>query len=219
MPVLTLDSLKSGASDFLLRISSEGISSLYGVTDGKAVGTFVELAFNSYLREEFDYQVGSAASGIDFPELNVDLKVTSIRQPQSSSPYRSASQKVYGLGYHLLIFVYSKTDDFASQSAFLNFLHGIFIDSAYTADYQTTRGLLDILAREGNQDDIDAFLQERNLPLDDIGRSELANRILHNPPRQGYLTISNALQWRLQYNRAIDYAKRQTATGIENLLR
>ena len=31
----------------------------------------------------------------------------------------------------------------------------------------------------------------------------LANQILDNPPNLGYLTISNALQWRLQYGRVV----------------
>ena len=31
----------------------------------------------------------------------------------------------------------------------------------------------------------------------------LAEEVLANPPDIGYLTISNALQWRLQYRRAI----------------
>jgi hypothetical protein len=31
-------------------------------------------------------------------------------------------------------------------------------------------------------------------------------QILSNPPIQGFLTISNALQWRLQYGRVIDRA-------------
>jgi hypothetical protein len=75
-----------------------------------------------------------------------------------------------------------------------------------TADFQTTKGILDILEREGNKDDIVAFISERNLPVDEIGTSELADRILETPPNQGYLTISNALQWRLQYGRVIQNA-------------
>ena len=138
------------------------------------------------------------------------IGITSSRQPQSSCPYRSASQKVYGLGYHLLVFVYDKTDDVTKRLAFLNFQHAIFIEKDYTADFQTTRGLLEILERDGNQDDVDAFLQERNLPLEEMGRSELAARILRQPPKQGYLTISNALQWRLQYGRAISLSQEVT---------
>jgi hypothetical protein len=97
--------------------------------------------------KRFDYIVGSAASGIDFPALEVDLKVTSIRQPQSSCPFRSASQKVYGLGYNLLVFVYDKSDDPSTHAALLNFHEAIFIERERTADYQTTRGLLGILER------------------------------------------------------------------------
>jgi hypothetical protein len=51
-------------------------------------------------------------------------------------------------------------------------------------------------------------MMDRNLPLDEIGAEALANEILGNKPPQGYLTISNALQWRLQYQRAIDLAGR-----------
>ena len=32
---------------------------------------------------------------------------------------------------------------------------------------------------------------------------DVAKQILKNPPEQGYLTISNALQWRLQYQRIV----------------
>jgi hypothetical protein len=110
-PVLTLDELKRSASLFGRLLSATPIPELYGVTDGKAVGTHVESAFHTYLTNEYSHTPGSAASGIDLPDLNVDLKVTSVRQPQSSSPFRDATQKVYGLGYHLLVFVYEKSDD------------------------------------------------------------------------------------------------------------
>jgi hypothetical protein len=46
-------------------------------------------------------------------------------------------------------------------------------------------------------------LQDRNVPGDEIVQSDLADEILTNAPEQGYLTISNALQWRLQYGRII----------------
>jgi hypothetical protein len=106
MEPLTLSSLKTAARDFCTLLSATQIPNLYGVTDGKAVGTYVEFAFNQYLSTNYQYTLGSAALGIDFPELEVDLKVTSIRQPQSSCLFRNASQKVYGLGYHLLILAY-----------------------------------------------------------------------------------------------------------------
>lgn len=218
MKQLDLTELKLAARDFISQMSQTPIANLYGVTDGKAVGTYVEQAFRIFLNARYQYAPGNSALGIDFPELNVDLKVTSVRQPQSSSPFASASQKVYGLGYHLLVFVYEKLDDSASATARLNFLHAIFIPKERTADYQTTYGLRGILTRGGNVDDIAAYLDERNLPLDDIGRRQLAERILREPPVLGYLTVSNALQWRLQYGRAITLVGTAGTEGLESLL-
>jgi hypothetical protein len=179
---------------------------LYGVTDGKAIGTYLEHKFQQYLRDKYLFAQGSSATGIDFPALNVDLKVTRITQPQSSCPFKSARQKIYGLGYSLLIFVYDKIDDLQSQTSKLNILHTTFVESHRTADYQTTSGLLKIVENNGNLDDLSAFLLERYLPINDIEAYQLAEDILANPPQIGYLTISNALQWRLQYRRVIDVA-------------
>ena len=47
---------------------------------------------------------------------------------------------------------------------------------------------------------------ERNLPVEEIELNNIADEILRNPPVQGFLTISNALQWRLQYTRVIELA-------------
>ena len=179
---------------------------MYGVTDGKAVGTYLEHKFHRLLMSKYTYDQGSSAKGIDLPGLNVDLKVTSIKQPQSSSPFQSARQKVRGLGYSLLIFVYEKTDDDVMRTAKLDILHTIFVDAACTADYQTTRGIRDILERDGNSDDLISFIIERNLPIDEVGAAQLAEELLEDPPELGYLTISNALQWRLQYKRVIEKA-------------
>lgn len=55
-----------------------------------------------------------------------------------------------------------------------------------------------------NAEDIIGFLQDRNVPGDEIVYNDLANEILEYIPEQGYLTISNALQWRLQYARVIN---------------
>lgn len=205
-PILTIEHLLHEAARFAEIETQYDDLSLYGVTDGKAVGTYLEHKFTAYLSALYEYEPGNSASGIDFPSLSVDLKVTSTRQPQSSCPFRSASQKVFGLGYHLLVFVYDKVDNHERRTGRLNIQHTIFIDQSCTGDYQTTRGVLGILARNGNRDDLVAFLQERNLPLDDIGANDLAERILQESPNLGFLTISNALQWRLQYGRVIQQA-------------
>lgn len=216
-PKLTLETLKRAACDFADIESAHQEPVLYGVTDGKAVGTYFEHKFRSYLRERYDFKEGSSASGIDFPELEVDIKVTSVKQPQSSCPFRSARQKIYGLGYALLVFVYEKIDDPRTKAATLNVLHTIFVSKERTGDFQTTVGLREIIKNGANVDDILAFFEERRLPIDDIEAVALAKEVLANPPEVGYLTISNALQWRLQYSRVIE--KAGEAPGIERLRR
>ena len=111
MKELTIEILKQEAKKFAQMESNHEEASIYGSTDGKAVGTYLEHKFQSYLEEKYTYQRGSSASGIDFPAFDVDMKVTSITQPQSSCPFKSARQKVYGLGYSLLVFVYKKEDN------------------------------------------------------------------------------------------------------------
>lgn len=216
---LTLGDLKAESAGFVRAMSGREIPGLFGTTDGKAVGTFVEQAFYEHLLQNFTFPTGNAASGIDFPSLGVDLKVTSIRQPQSSSPFASGSQKVYGLGYDLLVLVYEKKDDPVGATARLTFRHAVHLGKEHTGDFQTTKGILGILEREGNKDDIVAFLEERNLPLDDLGREALAEEILQSPPTLGYLTVSNALQWRLQYTRVLQVASQGSVEGVLNLLR
>jgi len=95
-PQLTASRLCKEARVFGRIESSHFEPALYGITDGKAVGTYFEHKFQEYLEARYDYVAGSSAKGIDFPELGVDMKVTSIKQPQSSCPFRTARQKIPG---------------------------------------------------------------------------------------------------------------------------
>jgi hypothetical protein len=215
---LTLDQLKAAARDFARRQSAVHIPSLYGVADGKPVRTYVEQAFRQYLADTYGYVPDGASDGIDFPELGVDLKVAPVEQPHSFSAFRDATQKVYGLGHHLLLLAYAKTDDARARRARLTFPHVLFVAAERTADYQITAGILGILERQGNLDDLVAFLEERNLPLDEIGRLQLAERIYAQPPLLGVLTLSSALHWRLHYGRALGMADAGAADGVQELL-
>ncbi|CAK8722705.1 Type II restriction enzyme NspV [Candidatus Electronema halotolerans] len=203
---LTIDLLRSEAEKFSEMGSIHKEASLFGVTDGKAVGTYLEHKFQAYLNEKYFYIKGNSAKGIDFPELLVDIKVTSSRQPQSSCPFKSARQKIFGLGYSLLVFVYDKTDDDTSRTGKLDIIHTIFVSAERTADFQTTLGIVKIIENEGNKDDLLAFFSERMLPVDEIEAACIAEELLNSVPKIGYLTISNALQWRLQYARVIEKA-------------
>lgn len=204
--VLSIVQLCQEAQTFAIQQSQAIEPALYGVTDGKAVGTYVEHKFQAYLAQNYMFDIGNTARGIDFPGLSVDVKVTSIRQPQSSCPFESARQKIYGLGYSLLVFAYEKIDDALTQTSRLDIKHVIFVDQTRTADFQTTTGLRQILDNAGNLDDLIAFMHDRLLPVDEIQAEQLALEIMANPPQIGYLTISNALQWRLQYRRIVEMA-------------
>lgn len=208
MPELTIDSLKDEAKTFSIMESAHDEPSIFGSTDGKAVGTYLEHKFQKYLETKYTFVKGNSASGIDFPSetINTDIKVTSITQPQSSCPFKSARQKIYGLGYNLLVFVYEKLDNTKTKTSRLNILYTVFIDEMRTSDFQLTTSINTILNNNGNRDDLVSLFFDKNLPIDEIGASNLADEILHNHPHIGYLTISNALQWRLQYSRIIEKA-------------
>lgn len=214
-PILTMQILWQEAACFAEYESNIFEPALFGVTDGKAVGTYLEHKFSNYLLNTYTFNQGNSASGIDFPELEVDMKVTSAKQPQSSCPYKSARQKIFGLGYHLIVFVYEKYDDHAARTGRLNIVNTIFIDRERTADYQMTRGICEILDRNGNEDDLISFMADRNLPVDDIEAQRIAEELMRTRPKQGYLTISNALQWRLQYGRVIQEAG--AVSGIQRI--
>ena len=199
---------------FCVSEGKKNFPELIGVTDGKAVGTFVEHKLKEYLLERYDLVAGSSASGIDFPspDINTDIKVTSVRQPQSSCPYKSARQKIFGLGYHLLVLVYDKKD--TKKTSHLNFLNCTFIDETRTADFTVTKRLTEMIKDGANKADIFAYFEDRNIPGDEITLSLLADEVIQNGVQQGYLTISNALQWRLQYQRVISLSN--SVKGVMN---
>jgi len=202
---LTIPKLIEEAQHFCVGQSKFPHTELYGVTDGKAVGTLIEQKFQKQLHDKYEVVIGSSASGVDLPAADIltDIKVTSIKQPQSSCPFKDARQKIFGLGYNLLVFVYDKTDDPATKTAILNFVSCSFVSKERTADYTTTFRLREMIKDNANEADVIAYLQDKNIPADEITLSKLAEQILKTPPEQGYLTISNALQWRLQYQRIV----------------
>ena len=215
---LTIEKLIEEAQLFCVEQSKFQHKELYGVTDGKAVGTLIEHKFQSHLNEKYEVLVGSSARGIDLPsdDILTDIKVTSIKQPQSSCPFKDAKQKIFGLGYNLLVFVYDKTDEPTTQTAILNFVSCSFVHKERTADYTTTFRLREMIKDGANEADIIAYLQDKNIPADEITLAKVAEQILQSTPEQGYLTISNALQWRLQYQRIVTLV--DDIQGIEKIV-
>lgn len=215
---LTIEKLCAEAKLFCTIESNIENRELYGITDGKAVGTYVEHKFQQQLKSKYAVTIGSSANGIDLPDDNIltDIKVTSIKQPQSSCPYKSAMQKIFGLGYNLLIFVYNKVDNPKTETTTLHFVSCAFVSSERTADYTITYRLREMINDQANEEDIVAYLTDRNIPADEITLHNMAKMILQNPPKQGYLTVSNALQWRLQYQRIVSLEK--SVSGINKII-
>jgi len=94
--------------------------------------------------------------------------------------------------------------------AVLRMVNTVFVDAAQTADFQMTQGIRKIIADGGSADvirqDLMAFMEARSLTSDEGELRELADALVAKVPEQGYLTISPALQWRLQYKRVMEKA-------------
>ena len=100
-------------------------------------------------------------------------------------------------------YVYEKTDNPEHGTAILDFVSCSFLEKGRTADYTTTYRLREMLKDGANKEDIIAYLNDKNIPADEITLDQIAEYLLTKEPEQGYLTISNALQWRLQYARVV----------------
>jgi hypothetical protein len=215
---LTIPKLIQEAQLFCVEQSKFQHKELFGVTDGKAVGTLIEQKFQKHLREKYELKIGSSAKGIDLPSEDIltDIKVTSNKQPQSSCPFRDAKQKIFGMGYNLLIFVYDKTDEPKSGTATLNFVSCSFVSKERTADFTTTSILNEMKKVGANEEDILSFLEGIKLPADEITLKQITEIIMTSEIPIGYLTISNALQWRLQYGRVRDL--KNDIPGIDKII-
>lgn len=203
---LTKTYLIKEGENFCKHTSSINHPKLMGINDGKSIGTYIEHEFKKYLSKKYEFNIGSSSLSIDFPDehINTDLKVTSIHKPQNSCPFKSIYQKIYGLGYNILLFVYEKIEK--NGKCYLTFDSCTFIPSYETGDYNLTKDLLKLLKNNSKKNKIKQYLLESNLPLEEEILNNLIDEIINNPPKQSYLTISNAFQWRLRYN----YVKKET---------
>lgn len=90
---LSIEALIDEARQFCVLNSGVYKKELFGVTDGKALGTFVEHLFQQYLSERYEIIVGNSANGLDLPSVNTDIKVTSISKPHQAVRTRIANRK------------------------------------------------------------------------------------------------------------------------------
>jgi len=194
---------------------------LRGVTDGKAIGTYVEHRCKEFIEREAGLPPGgSSALGQDLPQFNVDIKATFLSQPQSSSPFRSIEEKIFGLPYNILLIVHTKRD--TPEGARIKLHRVSYIPKELTADHRTSRlaRRLSTNLRRGLISREEARKElAKQLGLEEGGQIQITDpvidRVLNHPPEEGVITITFALQWRLNYNR---FKTIEPIPGVTDLL-
>lgn len=192
------------AKIFAKSFSLEKHYNIYGINDGKSIGTYIENQFKEIMHAKYGVKISSSSKGIDFPQIKIDIKCTLKSRPQSSCPYKSFRQKIYGLGYGILLFTYKKEDKYEDKYSTVVIDGVYFIDCLETGDYSLTKEIVEILSMPNNKEKLIELFKDVALPCDEKDYENIANEVIINPPRQGLLTISNALQWRLQYSRVVN---------------
>ena len=76
---LTIDLLKKEAINFCKRESNISHEELVGITDGKAVGTYIEHKFEEYIKNKYEVTIGSSAKGIDLPDESIENVVNAVK--------------------------------------------------------------------------------------------------------------------------------------------
>lgn len=191
--------------DFAIYFNSRSHDAIKGNVHVKRLATYVEELFKDFLVERKvieETERGNAAKGLDLPSLNTDIKLTQYSDPQTSSPFSEAKQKIEGLGYHLLLFTYEKRE--VEGKFFLPFKAVRFIPKERTGDYTTTKEIRDIINRPGNAEDVSVYLREHFILTDEQELLAYSEHLFRNIPNQGYLSAYEAAQWRLTYRKVIN---------------
>ena len=190
--------------EFCIDMEKRVIPELRGINDGKKVGTYFEHEIKKFLEKKLGKPLGgSSAAGKDIPAFNIDVKTTSIQQPQSSSPFTDASEQVFGLPYNILLFIYQKSDTVIGAT--FKIISCCYIPQDKTGDHRITKEILNLLSKLKNMEITDNEFKEAVERKLQIKGAKLADGIIEkiktNPPQLGAITITPAIQWRLNYNK------------------
>jgi len=107
----------------------------FEVSDPKTIGTFIEklLTVLFSIKKGCVFS-GSSAKGVDLPELNLGIKATSDRQPQSSENFKNAYERIFGIGNALLVFIYNGTAYASEAEANLRCVQHYLLSETNAAD-------------------------------------------------------------------------------------
>lgn len=168
----------------------------------KRIGTYFEKEMRKWFNEKLGIESeGSVAKGLDLPAFNVDVKTTSINQPQSSSPFDDPGERITGVDYNILLFIYDKHS--GEDGNQFDIKSCVYIPKERTADYRKSKQAQNLVSgfRRGELDEKE--LREELEDLTGIGAisDEKFEKIKENPPKKGTITITPAVQWRFNYNK------------------
>lgn len=196
---LTIERMAASAKDFCVPtcLPAGRQETPYGVTDGKAAGAFAGRLFEDCLSQPACRQAGGAsgksARGLGLPSVNTGIEAA---PPACRQAGRDSKQKIYGLGCSLAVLVYGKNDGHtaclpAGRSGALDYCACPFVDSqpACRLAGQTAAGIRNIIADNGDEDDILPFWLKEIFPCGEASPMNMAKELLRTPPRIGYLTI------------------------------
>lgn len=107
-------------------------------TDGKSLGTCIEKLLKAEISRSIGIKLtGSAAAGVDIPELSLNTKATSDRQPQSSEPFHSPYERVLGPEYDILACIYNGIEFQKSQrNTPIQIMAAMYYEHTEVADQQ-----------------------------------------------------------------------------------
>lgn len=171
----------------------------------KQIGTY----FEKELREWFEdhagvVSAGSVAKGLDLPAFDLDVKTTSKRQPQSSSPFKDAGERITGVDYNVLLFIYDRHSVDGGNR--FDIVSCVYIPKERTADYRMSEQAQRLVEMYRDDELSESELRQELEDMTGLGAisDEKFEEIKENPPNKGTITITPAIQWRFNYNKMID---------------
>ncbi|PSQ58470.1 MAG: hypothetical protein BRD23_06785 [Halobacteriales archaeon SW_9_67_25] len=170
----------------------------------KQIGTYFEKELRDWFEEKHGLvSEGSVAEDIDLPAFNLDVKTTSNRQPQSSSTFDDPGERIVGVDYNILLFVYDKQSVDGGNKFEIKTC--AYIPKERASDYRKSDDAVKLVADYGEGKLSESELREQLENLTGVGAisDEKFNEIKENPPEKGAITITPALQWRFNYNKMV----------------
>lgn len=181
----------------------------------KQIGTYFEKELRDWFENKHGLvSEGSVAEDIDLPAFNLDVKTTSNRQPQSSSTFDDPGERIVGVDYNILLFVYDKQSVDGGNKFEIKTC--AYIPKERASDYRKSDDAVKLVAdyREGKLSESE--LREQLEDLTGVGAisDKKFEEIKNDPPEKGAITITPALQWRFNYNKMV---KEDVPEGTERI--